>query len=67
MFNIFNHLGNANQSNPEIPPSHPSEWLRSKIQVTPNAGEDGKKEGHSSIAGGIVSLYNHSGSQSVSS
>jgi hypothetical protein len=29
--------------------------------------QDVKKEEHSSIAGGIVSLYNHSGSQSVSS
>jgi hypothetical protein len=32
--------------------------------VTANAGEDVEKEEHSSIAGGIASLYNHSGSQS---
>ena len=29
-----------------------------------DAGEDVKKEEHSSIAGGIASLYNHSGNQS---
>ena len=32
-----------------------SEWLRSKTQVTADAGEDVKKEEHSSIAGGIAS------------
>jgi hypothetical protein len=41
-----------------------SEWLRSKIQVTADAGEDVEKEEHSSIVGGIASLYNHSGNQS---
>jgi hypothetical protein len=35
-----------------------------KIQVTADAGEDVEKEKHSSIAGGITSLYNHSGNQS---
>jgi hypothetical protein len=44
-----------------------AECLRSKIQVTADAGEDVEKEEHSSIAGGIASLYNHSGSQSGSS
>jgi hypothetical protein len=44
--------------------SHQSEWLRSKIQVTADAGEDVEKEEHSSIVGGIASLYNHSGKQS---
>ena len=34
------------------------------IQVTEDAGKDVEKEEHSSIAGGITSLYNHSGSQS---
>ena len=34
-----------------------------KIQVTADAGEDVKKEKHSSIAGGIASWYNHSGNQ----
>ena len=43
-----------------------SEWLRSKIQVTADAGEDVEKEKHSSIAGGIASWYNHSGNQSGS-
>jgi hypothetical protein len=47
-----------------VPTSHQSEWLRSKIQVTADAGEDVKKEEHSSIVGGIASLYNHSGNQS---
>jgi hypothetical protein len=43
--------------------SHQSEWLRSKIQVTADAGEDVEKEEYSSIAGGIASFYNHSGNQ----
>ena len=34
-----------------------TEWLRSKIQVTANAGEDVEKKEHSSIVGGIASLY----------
>jgi hypothetical protein len=44
--------------------SHQSDWLRSKVQVTADAGEDVEKEEHSSIVGGIASLYNHSGNQS---
>jgi hypothetical protein len=44
--------------------SHQSEWLRSKIQVTADAGEDVEKEEHSSIVGGIAGLYNQSGNQS---
>ena len=44
--------------------SHQSEWLRSKIQVTADAGVDVEKEEHSSIVGGIAGLYNHSGNQS---
>jgi hypothetical protein len=35
--------------------------------MTADAGKDVEKEEHSSIAGGIASLYNHSGNQSVSS
>jgi hypothetical protein len=35
--------------------------------VTAGAGKDVKKEEHSSIAGGIASFYNHSGSQSSGS
>jgi hypothetical protein len=46
---------------------HQSEWLRSKIQVTADAGKDVEKEENSSIADGIASLYNHSGNQSESS
>ena len=44
--------------------SHQSEWLRSKIQVTADAGVDVEKEEHSSIVGGIAGLYNYSGNQS---
>jgi hypothetical protein len=44
--------------------SHQSEWLRSKIQVTADAGKDVEKEEHYSITGGIASWYNHSGNQS---
>ena len=41
-----------------------SERLRSKSQVTADAGEDVEKEGHSSIVGGTASWYNHSRNQS---
>jgi hypothetical protein len=67
MFNILGHQGNANQNNPNIPTSNQSEWLRSKPQVTADAGKDVEKEEHSSIAGGIVSWCNHSGNQFGSS
>jgi hypothetical protein len=43
--------------------SYQSEWLRSKIQMTEDTGEDIEKEKHSFIAGGIASWYNHSGNQ----
>ena len=43
--------------------SHQSEWLRSKNQVTVDAGEDVEKEKHSSIDGGTASWSNHSGNQ----
>jgi hypothetical protein len=43
---------------------HLSEWLRSKTQAATHAGEDLVKGEHSSIAGGIVILYNQSGNQS---
>jgi hypothetical protein len=42
---------------------HQSAWLRSKIQVTADAGENVEKEKHSSIASRIVSWYNYSGNQ----
>jgi hypothetical protein len=44
-----------------------SEWLRSKIQVTADAGKDEEKEEHSSIVGGIAKWYNNYGNQSGSS
>jgi hypothetical protein len=47
--------------------SHQSEWLRSKTQVTADAGEVVKKEEYSSNAGGITSWYNHFGNQFGSS
>jgi hypothetical protein len=34
------------------------------MQVTTHVGEDVEKEEHSSIAGGIANLYNHSENQS---
>jgi hypothetical protein len=44
-----------------------TKWLRSKPQVTADAGKYVEKEEHSSIVGGIESLYNHSGKLSGSS
>ena len=38
-----------------------------KIPVTADAGKDVEKEKHSSIVGGIASLYNHCGNQSGAS
>jgi hypothetical protein len=35
--------------------------LRSKTQVTTDAGKNVEEEEHSSIVGGIASWYNHSG------
>ena len=64
MFNILNHQGNAHKNTTRDSTSHQSEWLRSKIQVTADAGEDVEKEEHSSIVGGTANLYNHSGNQS---
>jgi hypothetical protein len=40
-----------------------SEWLRSNAEVTADAGKDLEEEEHSSLAGEIASLYNHSGNQ----
>jgi hypothetical protein len=45
----------------------PARIAKIKNQVTADAGEDVEKEEHSSIVGGIASLYNHSGNQSGSS
>ena len=44
--------------------SYQSEWLRSKTHMTAHAAKDVEKEEHSSIVGGIESLYNPSGNQS---
>jgi hypothetical protein len=40
-----------------------SELLKSKSQVTADAGKDVEKEEHFSIAGGIASWHNKSGNQ----
>ena len=64
MFDILNHQGNANQNNPEILPHTSQNGLDQKILVTADAVEDVEKEEHSSIAGGIASLYNYSRNQS---
>ena len=53
MFSILNQQGNANQSNPEIPPHR---MAKIKTQVTADSGEDVEKEEHSSIVGGIARL-----------
>jgi hypothetical protein len=42
----------------------PIRMVRSKAHVTADSGEDGEKEEHSSIAGGIASWYNHFGNKS---
>jgi hypothetical protein len=42
----------------------PVRMAKIKTQVTADAGKDVEKEEHSSIVGGIASLYNHSGNQS---
>jgi hypothetical protein len=42
----------------------PVRMAKLKNSGTADAGEDVEKEEHSSIAGGIASLYNHSGSRS---
>jgi hypothetical protein len=68
MFSILIHQGNANKNDPEVLPlTGESEWLISKSHVTADTGDDVEKGEHSSIVGGIASLYNHSGNQSGSS
>jgi hypothetical protein len=59
--------GKCKSKQPWDSTSHQSEWLRLKTQVTADAGEDVKKEKHSSIADGTASWYNHSGNQFGSS
>jgi hypothetical protein len=45
----------------------PVRMAKIKTQVTVDASEEVEKEEYSSIAGGIVSWYNHSGNQSAGS
>jgi len=52
MFNIIIHQGNENQK------IHQAERLRSKIQLTADAGHHVEKEEDSSIIGGIEMRYN---------
>jgi hypothetical protein len=61
LFKVLSHQGNTNQNYPEITTLHPSEWLRSKVQETADAGEDVEQGEPSSIAGGSANLYNHFG------
>jgi hypothetical protein len=42
----------------------PIRMVRSKIQMTADAGENVEKEEHCSIVGGTASLYNQSGNHS---
>jgi hypothetical protein len=42
----------------------PVRMAKIKIQETADADKDVEKDEHFSIAGGIASLYNHSGNQS---
>jgi hypothetical protein len=67
LFSILNHQENADQNNPEIPPQTSLNWLRSKTQMTADAVEDVEKKEQCFIAGGVASLYNHSGNQIGSS
>lgn len=52
MFNIIIIQVNANQK------IHQAEWLRSKFQLTADAGHNVEKEEDSSIIGGIEMRYN---------
>ena len=61
----WNRIEDTEMNPPWDSTSHQSEWLRSKIQVTADAGQDVEKEEHSTIVG-FASLYN-SGNQSGSS
>ena len=44
MSNILSHQLNANQNNPGDSTTKPTEWLRSKTQVTAGAAKDVEKE-----------------------
>ena len=43
---------------------YPSEWLRSKTQVTAHDGKDVEQGEYYSIVDVIANLHNHSGNQS---
>jgi hypothetical protein len=62
-----NPIKNGVQSQTKNSQLRNTEWLRSKTQVTADAGEDVEKEEHSSIAGGIASWHNHSRNKSGNS
>ena len=67
VLNISSHHENANANQPWDSTLHQSEWLRSKIQMTADAGKDAEKEECFSSVGGVVNWYNHSGNQSGNS
>jgi len=54
MFKILSHQGNENQNNPEIP----LPWLRSKTQVTTDAGKDVEKDDFIKFIGKWIELEN---------
>jgi hypothetical protein len=56
---ILSHHRNENQN------LHLSEWLRPIIQVTAHDSEDMEQGEHSTIAGGRVNIYSHTGKQYV--
>jgi hypothetical protein len=64
MFNIITHQGIENQNDSKISILHLSEWLRSKTQVTGQAGKDVEQGKHSSTARRSAKLYSSCGNQS---
>jgi hypothetical protein len=62
MFNILNHQGKAIKTTLRFCLT-PVRMAKIKNSGDSRAGEDVEKEEHSSIVGGIASLYNHSGYQ----
>jgi hypothetical protein len=67
MFNILSHQGNSNQNHPKVPPHTSQNGLRSKTQLTEDAGKDVEKKEYSFIVGGIASWFKHPGNQSGNS
>ena len=65
MFKVLSDQRNSNKKNKQLRLYlTQSEWLKSKTQVTADAGKNVEKEEHSSIAGGIANGYNHYGNHS---